>query len=545
VGKKHFGGFLTGAAILAAAGVICRLLGVIIRIPLCNIVGNFGMGIYQMVFPLYALLLIISSAGVPVAISKMVARAVAGGKCSQPVSNDEYLSPATAPSPQKILFNSVILLGVIGLVMSALFMIFSYHIAAFQGNREIGVIYLAIAPSVTLVCIIAAFRGYFQGLGNMIPTATSQIIEQIVKLGAALTLAIILIKISVIWAVFGAILAVTISEFIALIFLIIVYLINNKNKEKIKYKKTDLFDIKLIWQILKQSIPITLMSAIFPLILVIDSLLVINMLTKTGIDHREATKLFGIQSGSVHTLINLPAVLGVAIATAVVPAVSSLLKQEKMSELRNKMSQAIKITIFVSIFFSVFYYAFPKQIIDLLYHGAFKNNPDHLNTATNLMKIESALILLIGIASVFTAFLQGSDRAKYPLIALGIGGAAKIVFQFCFIHTAMGIYAVSIGNVICFVIAAILNTIFALKVLKIKKSLWKNIAKVVVLTLLFMLFMRFMVLLMPENRWFVLLSGAVSLCFYVVLVALFGFLRFNINRVGNNKYNPDKSKGEK
>ena len=139
--KKFFksGNFLTGAAILAAAGIICRLLGVIMRVPLANIVGNFGLGIYQLVFPLYALLLVVSSAGFPIAISKMVAKEKVAGNI---------------PETRRILLNSVILLGIIGAIVSAIFMIFSYQIAGVQGNRDVGVIYLAIAPSVFLVCII-------------------------------------------------------------------------------------------------------------------------------------------------------------------------------------------------------------------------------------------------------------------------------------------------------------------------------------------------------------------------------------------------------
>ena len=197
--------FLTGAIVLAVAGIICRVLGVIFRIPLTNIVGNFGMGIYQMVFPLYALLLIVSSAGIPIAISKMVAREMTADNKSE---------------CKKILFNALILLSVIGLVLSLLFIIFSSQIASLQGNKDVGIIYIAIAPSVFLVCIISALRGYFQGMQNMIPTAVSQIIEQLIKMAVGITLALMFIKTSVIMAVFGAILAVTISEVVALVYLL-------------------------------------------------------------------------------------------------------------------------------------------------------------------------------------------------------------------------------------------------------------------------------------------------------------------------------------
>jgi len=541
--KPKINGFFTGAMILAAAGIICRLLGVVIRIPLTNIVGNFGMGLYQMVFPLYALLLIISSAGFPVAISKMVAAQRAAG-----LDNDQ---------PRKILLNSVILLGFIGAIVSALFVVLSYQIAALQGNKDVGIIYIAIAPSVFLVCIISAFRGYFQGFQNMVPTATSQILEQLVKVGAGVTMAVLFAKISVVWAVFGAILAITISEALALLYLFAIYLWSLRKKKSAEattfteetrtprrgegvrsrpnsaVTKGKWLDRRVMWQITKQSVPITLMASVFPLILVLDSMLIINMLTSAGVAHKEATQLYGISSGAVHTLINLPAVLGVAIATAIVPAVSSLMKQNKYGELRDKMALAIKATFIIGIFFTAFYLVFADKILDLLYHGAFKDDQKHFKIATNLMRIESALILLIALSSVFTAMLQGAGKAKFPLIALAIGGAVKIAFQFSLIKTPLGIYAVSIGNVLCFAIAATLNTIFALRYIRIKRAVVGQAFRLVGLTVAFAVIIRLVDYFMPENRWWVLLSGVLAFGIYVILLAIFGILRLNNINVGN------------
>jgi stage V sporulation protein B len=515
-----FGSFLTGAAILAFAGVICRLLGVVIRIPLTNIVGNFGMGLYQMVFPLYALLLIVSSAGVPIAISKMVAKEKIGGNIE---------------NCKKILINSLILLGAVGFVVSALFMIFANQIAALQGNRSVGIIYLAIAPSIFFVCLISAFRGYFQGFQNMIPTAASQILEQIVKVGVGISLASLFIGTSVTMAVFGAILAITISEIVALFFLVATYQFLRKRggnpTRKTAGKGTGHFknyiSFPLIGQILKQSFPITLMASVFPLILVFDSMIVINILKASGTAHETATQLFGISSGTVHTLINLPAVLGAAVATSVVPTVSSLLKQNKIDELRSKCALSIKITFLISLFFVAFYIAFAEKIIDLLYHGAFKDNAEHLKTAANLMKVESALILLMGISSVFTAMLQGADKAKFPLIALGVGGIAKIAFELAYLGGPMGIYTVSYGNIICFALASVLNTAFALHFVRIKKGLWSYSMKALMLTLIFVVFIAVLAKVMPDNRWWVLLSGVISFVMYAILVAFFRFFRLN------------------
>ena len=502
---------------MATAGIVCRVLGVIFRVPLTNIVGNYGMGLYQMVFPLYALLLIVSSAGVPVAISKMIARKDA--------------------DPKKILINAIVLLGAVGIVISALFAIFSHSIALLQGNKSVWIIYIAIAPSVFLVCIISAFRGYFQGLQNMVPTAVSQIIEQAVKMAVGITLALVLISQGVVWAVFGAILAVTVSEFVALGYIGFLYFFwkKMKGKERLTFKnQASLFDKKIMLQILKQSLPITAMASIFPLILVFDSLVIINLLKVAGQSSEEATQLFGIQSGAVHTLINLPAVIGVALATAVVPAISSFLKQDKQKEVRTHAALAVKLAVLISIFFMVFYLFFAGRIIDLLYHDAFHENPEHFKIATHLLKIESAMILLMGLSMVFAAMLQAADKSKLPLVALAIGGGAKVAFELAFITTPMGIYAVSISNVICFGLSAAIVTFFALRRFKIKGKFLRVAVKVTVLSVVYILALWGLGMVIPKGRFWIILIGAVGTGAYVLLVFLLKLFDVSEKKVFNS-----------
>jgi O-antigen/teichoic acid export membrane protein len=288
-----------------------------------------------------------------------------------------------------------------------------------------------------------------------------------------------------------------------------------------------------MWGILKQSAPITLMSAIFPLILVLDSLFIINMLKSGGTGGEEATQLYGIQSGAVHTLVNLPAVLGAAVATAIVPQVSALLKQDKTEELREKMALAVKVTLIISVFFTAFYIAFADKILDLLYHGAFRENKSHFTLAANLLRVESALILFMSISSVFTAMLQGAGRSRFPLYALLAGGAVKIAFQFALIKTPLNIYAVSIGNVLCFTVASIMNTIFALKTVKIKKEITLDLVKLGIVTAAFCLCTFMVSRVMPAHRFFVIVSGGLTLFIYALLIILSGVIKFNKKKLGN------------
>jgi stage V sporulation protein B len=446
-GKKQ--GFIKGAVILAVAGVICRLLGVAFRIPLASIVGNYGIGLYQLVFPLYSLLLIISSAGVPVAISKMVAR--------ERENRNEC---------KKIFINALIALAIIGFIISALFIIFAKTLAAVQGNNDTGLLYFAIAPSVFFVCIISAFRGYFQGLADMVPTAVSQVAEQAIKVGVGLSLAFVLIKQSVMWAVFGAVLAVSVSEAAAVCILWIIYKCKNKCKNK-KIKLKSQIDFSYIKKIFVNAAPITVMAAVFPLLLMFDSFFVVNALKSAGI--KNATELYGISSGAVHTLINLPTVVGMALAASIVPMVARFHKQGNKTETKKKTIQAVGLVFVFAVGCAVIMFLFAPLILRLLYAGAFHNKNEEFNVAVGLLKIESLLIILICGQQVITGILQGADKSKFPLIALSVGGAAKIIYEIVFI-SKIGIAAVSWANVICFVFALLINIIFLIKTVFLRQS---------------------------------------------------------------------------
>ncbi len=438
-------GFIKGAVILTAAGVICRLLGVAFRIPLSNIVGNYGIGLYQLVFPLYSLLLIISSAGMPVAISKMIAR----------VREDRLKC-------KKILFNALLSLSIVGAVISALFIIFARQIAELQGNQDVWSLYIAIAPAVFFVCFISAFRGYFQGLNNMVPTAISQIVEQLVKVGVGLTLAFLLISKGIVWAVLGAIIAVSVSEFFGVLVLWIIYLRKRKNQKE-KIKSGSMFSWKIIKDIFITSAPITIMSLIFPLVLMFDSFFIVNALTNNGVNN--ATELYGIASGAVHTLINLPTVVGLAIAAALIPVVSRYYKQNKMMQVKSKAWQSIIIAFVFGIFSAFVLFIFPKFILQLLYGGAFSGRPEELQIGIDLLRIESLAVIFISLTQVISSVLQGIDKSKWPMLGLLTGGTCKVLFEIFFIKE-LGIMAVSISNVLCFATALLVNVIILINFMR-------------------------------------------------------------------------------
>ncbi len=436
-------GLVKGALILSIAGILCRLLGVLFRIPLSNIVGNYGIGLYQLVFPLYSLLLIISSAGIPVALSKMIARVR---------DNHQHT--------KQIFVNALLALIVIGAVITLAFLVLARPIATWQGKPEIWLLYIAIAPAVWFVCVISAYRGYFQGLNNMLPTAISQIIEQLVKVVVGLCLAFWLIRYSILWAVFGAILAIAVSELIAAVMLAVIYTMRNRSS----YQTQDLtqnalslgrlLSWRVIGQIFKISAPIMVMSLAFPLVQLFDSFYLVNALKRNGVS--QATELYGIATGAVHTLINLPSVVGVALATVMLPMVSRAFKQGQMQVMRKKVLLVLGFILLFCTTVAIGLWLFPKLILTLLYRRAFSGRPDELAVGILLLRIESWAVILIGLTQVVGSVLQGVDYERVPMWALVGGGIVKIIFEIITLKP-LGIMAVSIANLLCYGIALLIS----------------------------------------------------------------------------------------
>lgn len=440
-------GLLKGAVILSAAGIICRLLGVLFRIPLSNIVGNYGIGLYQLVFPLYSLLLIVSSAGIPVALSKMIAR----------VRDDPQQT-------KRIFVNAWIVLVVIGAVITVGFLALARPIASLQGKPEIWPLYLAIAPAVWFVCIISAYRGYFQGLNNMVPTAVSQIVEQVIKVVVGLGLAFGLVRYGVLWAVFGAILAVAVSELVAAVMLAVVYGVKGRTVKVHGF--WSLFDWSIVRQIFRIAGPIMVMSLAFPVVQLFDSFYIVNALKRNGV--AQATELYGIATGAVHTLINLPSVVGIAIATVMLPMVARAFKQGRLPKMRQRVWLALGFIALFGLAVAVGLSVLPQWILTLLYRRAFLNRPDELAVAVLLLRVECWAVILIGLTQVAGSILQGVDHEKIPMWALIGGGVVKIIFELCALKP-LGILAVSISNLLCYAVALIVSGTVLIKLLLQRK----------------------------------------------------------------------------
>jgi len=271
--KKNL--FFKGAIVLIISNLIGKVIGAVYRLPLAKIVGGVGMGQYQLTFPLYCLILTISTSGIPVAISKLVA---------------EYNSQKRFNDSKKLLKTSIVYLSLISLIGALIVVFGAKIIAKWQGNIDTYICYYGIAPAILFVGVLSAFRGYFQGNLTMFPTAVSNLIEQVLKLFFGLYMANRLIVYGSEYAVFGALVGISISELFALVYLVVSYLIYSK-----KHKFEDKNEVKtyrfLSRQLMNLAVPITLGGLIAPLTSMVDSFLVVNLLMFMGYSNSSATMM--------------------------------------------------------------------------------------------------------------------------------------------------------------------------------------------------------------------------------------------------------------
>lgn len=456
----------SGAGLLAFSMVIAKLLGALYRIPLTNVVGGEGIGLYQMVFPLYTLLLTLSSGGFPVAISRLVAVCLASG--------DEA-------GAKKILKVCSVTLFALGLLGTVLLLAFSSFLATAQGNPSAKQAYIGIAPAVVLVAVLSCFRGYYQGKENMLPSALSQLIEQAGKLLIGLTLATVMVKKGVAYGVLGALLGVSLSEALSVIFILCYHAIGTKRIKNRSLRATDFAGdmtaelsmpvslqssckkrgvripkgtLGILKGVFSVALPVTFGALVIPLTQVVDSVLIINVLSSLGYSATESTMAYGLVSGTVMTLVNVPVVVISAFSMTLLPKIAKVCAHP--SQVKREATLGVKICLLLGFVAFLLMFTYSGELVSLLYSRGL--NAYQLRLASRLLRINSLAIFYLSIVQVSTAVLQGLNKAKIPAINLAVGGVVKIAIT-ALTLPLFGIYGAVIGSVSCYAVTALLDVI--------------------------------------------------------------------------------------
>ena len=424
---------IKGASILGIGAFLAKILGAVYRIPLTNLLGGYGIGLYQMIFPVYALLLDFSGAGLPSALSHIIAK-------------EQFDKDKKA---KEYLMVSLKLLWILGVIFAVLMCVFSLPISKLQGNKNAYIGYIFLSPSIFFVAIISCFRGYFQGKLQMLPTATSQIIEQVIKLAFGLTLTRLFLP-NIKMAVAGATLAITLSEIFALIYLIIQYKVQTKKLNlPLVNVKNGASDKEKIKKIIKATLPITLIGIILPLSQVVDSFITINILS---LYNSNATTLFGLYSGVALTIVGLPVSVCHGISTVAIPTVSA------QSNIKNQTESAKKImslTLLLSLPCAIIFYIFAPQIISILYRSL---GGQEKGVAINLLRLTCPCIVLLSVLQTQNGILIGKGKFYLPIFSLSAGVIIKIILNIILLNQpSINIYGSGIALIACYFFGCLIN----------------------------------------------------------------------------------------
>lgn len=444
MGKKSFG---RSAAALAVIGIVAKLIGALYRVPLTNIVGAEGMGLYQMVFPLYTVLLAFCGGGTVSAVSRVVAKYTALG------------DDKTAGRAARAAF---VPLGITSAVSAVAVALLRNVISGIQGNTDAAIAYLALSPSLLFAGGISVLRGYFQGRSNMVPSGVSQLIEQAIKLLLGLGLSKLLIGRGVRYAVAGALIGVSASEFVALAYLAVRALVARK-KRVVRTVSLDLVteaatdavivtDRELLKELYSFALPVTLGSLVLPITQMIDSVLVINLLMGSGAGRERATALFGLFVGPVGTLVNMPSVVVLSFAVAFLPALTSAV--ERGDGGAETVRAATKWILLFTLPMTAAFMLFPDRICGTLYRRGL--TAEQLETAANLLRIQGIAVFYTGVLQLGTTVLQANNKAHLPVFNLVIGACVKVALTPLLVR-AFGIMGAAGATAAFYAVAATLT----------------------------------------------------------------------------------------
>ena len=451
--------FIQGAAVLAVAGLLVKVLGAIFKIPLGNMIGADGMAYYNPAYYVYNFFLTLATAGIPVAISRMVSERASFGQFRE------------AHHVFKI---SRALMMAIG-AGSFIVVFFGAEILAEASNMPGAAMAMrAISPALLFVPLMASYRGYFQGMQEMTPTAVSQVIEQVFRVVVGLSLAYFLYNGALglgtasrfdpkeIGAA-GATLGAAAGSVGGLLVMLIVYF---RNKSKIRSRiererrggprSARESNRTILKKIVVIALPITIGACIMPIVNLIDVAVVVRRLTDTGWERAIAENMYGQLSSFAGSLINFPQVLTQAVAMSLVPLVAAAFKQRDLPYLRENVQYGLRMSVILGLPCAFGLFALAEPILVLLYPS---QQASAVGAAPSLMVMSIGVVFLSTVQTL-TGVLQGIGKQMIPVRNLAIGVVAKIAITWVLTGIpAINVLGAAAGTVTAYLIASILNII--------------------------------------------------------------------------------------
>lgn len=434
--------FISGIYILTLSTVIVKIIGLIYKIPMLKLLGNMGMGYFNSAYEIYAAFCVISTAGLPVAMSLMVS------------------STEDVKKRSKIFRVALLSFFVIGVVCMAVILGAAYPFSIFLKSPDTYISLLCISPAIFFICLSSAARGYFQGLGEMKQTAFSQVIEAAGKLVFGLIFAGIGIRLglSVRQIAGAAVLGLTLAEALSAAYLFLA----KKRTDNLLKKSDNIPDsgkdtedgVRIFKSLMKTTLPITLSASVLSITKLIDMTMIFRRLGSLGYGSDLVNSIYGSYTTLAIPLFSLAPALVSAIALPLVPAISSA-RAENDIESQNKIAKrALKLTSLLSAPIGAGLTVFSTPILNLIFAG----ENQAVAIASPLLSILGVSVLLSCLVTVQNAMLQAYEKPNLPIISMLIGSAAKMLLCFVLVgNPDINMYGIPVSTFVCDLIISAVN----------------------------------------------------------------------------------------
>ena len=466
--KESSGNFVVQGSILATASIVARIIGLIYRVPVTRIIGDYGNGLYGFAFEVYSMVLLISSYSLPTAISKLVAARTHKGE-----HKNAY----------KIFKAGLFFTLVVGaLAGSITFILADYISNTIMKDPMIALSLRVLAPTIFIVAIMGVLRGYFQGLGTMMPTAVSQIVEQIVNAFVSVIAAYYLFAYgsrvanvlqnedyapaygaagSSMGTLLGAIVG---GAFLGFMMLIYKRVLKKKMaKDHTEYSES----YRTIYILLFSTIvPIVLSTAVYNSSVFLDGIVFNNVMIKKGVSN--PTELFGVFTGKYRLLVNVPVSIASAMAASMIPSLTAAVTARSRRLINQKIGISIRFIMVISIPCTVGLAVLGSPILQLLFG-------DESQLPANMLMIGSLAVVLYSLSTLSNGILQGLNRMNVPVVNAFISLVVHIIVVYILLtFTKLNIYAVVIGNVIFALLMCMLNSMVIRRITKYSQEIKKT-----------------------------------------------------------------------
>lgn len=431
--KRH--SFITGAIILGISGVVAKFLGLFFRWPVTMLIGDEGIGLYQLAYPIYIFIIGILS-GFPIAISSMVSQRTALGKSYQ------------AYRVFKVSFYILIFIGTISSVL--LYLGAPFLIEALRWRHEAYYSLVAVSGAPLFVAIMYCFRGYFQGLQMMVVPAASQVVEQFGRIIVGVGLTYILMPRGISLSAAGASFGACAGAVFGCTVLICSYIKNRRVMICYQDQEDRESIINIMRCLMSTAIPISIGMTMASMMALIDSVVVPRQLLEAGFSEKMATELYGRLTGKAHVLVNVPLTLSTALGTSLVPAISEVKALRSFSRVKGRAEGAVKIALLMGLPSSAGLFILADPILHLVFPGR--------SQGAEALELLSLSVVFIVLAQTLVSVLHGVGDVISPIKNLAVGSLLKLVL--CYVLTAMpalNIRGAAISSIVGNMAAAILN----------------------------------------------------------------------------------------